>query len=105
MVRKPLELRRRSSVSGKELPIQLRVALPERFSKGRTRTTFPPGSDCARRIAGENARKMRKNIFARRWWRWLPEGAEAIGSSVAERVARVTPPPVTFCAKSSKHEG
>src|ERR1700761_370180 len=93
MVRKPAELRRRSSVSGKESPIQLRVALPEWFSKGRTRTTRPPGTDCAARAAGESAARMRKNIFVRKR---LAEGAGAIGSSVAEWVWRVPPPPSLF---------
>ena len=50
MVRKPEELRRLLRVSGKESPTQFREGLPERFSKGRTRTTRPPVSvgSCAR---------------------------------------------------------
>ena len=106
MVRKPAELRRRSSVSGKELPIQLRVALPERFSKGRTRTTRPPGSDCAMRDCGRERCDGEENYFCEEAVRaGCAEGVKAIGSSVAERVWRVTPPPVTFGAKSSRHWG
>lgn len=50
MVRKPEEERRWFRVSGKESPIQLRVAWPERLSKGRTRTTRPVdgAEDCAK---------------------------------------------------------
>src|SRR5215472_8112524 len=99
MVRKPAELRRLSSVSGKELPIQLRVALPERFSKGRTRMTRPPGSACAWRIVGASVRRMRKNIFWRQLGSRLPEGSKAIGSSVAEWIWRRGTPSPLFLRK------
>jgi hypothetical protein len=81
------------------------VALPERFSKGRTRTTRPPEGACARRIVGETTDRMRKNIFAGRLKSRLPAGAKAIRSSVAEWVPVVDPSPVTFDAKYSKHRG
>src|SRR5271170_7378384 len=44
MVRNPAEVRRWLRVSGKESPIQARLAWPVRLSKGRTNTTRPPVS-------------------------------------------------------------